>query len=496
MFLTLLVQQRVDDECKVDLIIHYRLLKPAEHWYKQLECRVMSLISDYNVGMPTMIDRCYQHYTDCPAELASIRRFMKLYRSVDAAYWFTKDTFLYRFVSKTLRLGNIEWFHNMRFYIAHLSTQLAELRCKQKEYIKGVNIVYRGLRQSIQELETLKKLIGSVIVTKGFMSTSWDKRVALFYAGANQPQNAESQPLVLELMINFRSPFVVAADISHLSNFPDEREVLVDIGTEFRVETLRFDSSNSIWLCQLSTLAEAPSPTRPPSIIFCEIFTTKLDTYTTKEAAVDKEMQYQRRHKFDPHTTRPKQNELWRTRRTLPWIADGPIELARVWQQKGLRSWQQRDFHQAKTCLENAAILYEYEQKAVDQNELACCFAQFGFLLYTIGEHTRAIDIMERSLSMSLQLATLEHLILARHYRIMGLAYLAVERIEDALMYHSQALIIDEKVRPTAKWSMALTLRNFALIYRSRGNKAQAAQYFMKAWHTFSEVLTNLQESH
>jgi hypothetical protein len=488
-----LAQHKIDDESKIDLTILHHLLQPIEHCYKQLEYQIIALITDDGIGMPTMLDRCHRYYQDCPTELAAIRSFAQRYRSADAVHWYTKDTFLYRFVNKILCTGDIELFHNMRLYIAHLSAQLSELKCEQKQFMKGVNVVYRRLRQSTQELEALKKLIGSVIVTKSFMSASREKRIALFFAGVDQPQSAESQPLLLELTIDLNPRYVIAADIGHLSNFPEEREVLIDMGTEFRVEMLTFDPLNSVWLCQLFAPAEVSSTVRSTTGRSVEIFSTKLDTYTHKEAAVDKRMRYERRHKFDLHSFRSKQSELWRTRQTLPWIVSSSIDLARTWQQKGLRNWQQGDPYKAKIYLENAIVFYE--QTAIDQTEFACCLANLSFMLYKTGKYTQAIVFAERSLTICPQLASSEHLILARHHRILGLAYWAAGRIEDALVCHNQALIIDEKARSTARWSMVLTLRNIGLIHRSRADRVQAAEYFIKAWNIFREISASLLQS-
>jgi tetratricopeptide (TPR) repeat protein len=115
--------------------------------------------------------------------------------------------------------------------------------------------------------------------------------------------------------------------------------------------------------------------------------------------------------------------------------------------------------------------------------------------MYKSGEYSRAIELAERSIGMILRIETANHLILARHYRILGLTYWALGRIKDALACHDQALIIDENLRSTERWSLMLTLRNFALIHRDRGDPASAAEYFTKAWIVFQEVSTNLLES-
>jgi hypothetical protein len=352
MFLITLAQQNSNKELKTNLTRHHRLLQPTELYYKQLEYQVISLITDENIAVCTMLSRWYRYYQDDPRTLASIRRFAKQYQPANTVRWFTKATFIYYSVNRILRSGNFELSHNMRVYIAHLSTQLAQLKCKQRELMRGVKVLYRGLRQSAQELEALAKSVGRIKFTSSFTSTSWDIRVALVFAGINQPQSDESKPLLLELMVDFDSPSVIAADISSLSNFPEEREVLFDIGTKFRVETLTFNSLHNIWVCQLSV--------PPKTFLFTKSLTamsTETNLFTNKAGVVDEGIRYEHRRKFARTTIRLKENERWSTRRTLPWFVSNSVDLVRIWQQIGFRSWQQGDIHQAKTCLENARTL-------------------------------------------------------------------------------------------------------------------------------------------
>jgi hypothetical protein len=306
MFLITLAQQNSGKVLKINLTRHHRLLQPTELDYKQLEYQVISLITDEKIAMYTMLDRWYQYYQDDPRALVIIRRFAKQYRSADAVRWYTKDSFIYRFVNEMLRSGAIEMSHSVRFYIADLSAQLAELKCKQRELMKGVKVLYRGFRQSTQELEALETLVGSAIVTKTFMSTSWDIEVAVFFAGINQLQSDESQPLLLELTVGFDSVSVIAADISSLSNFPEEREVLFDIGTKFRVEMVTFDSLHNIWVCQLSVPPKAFLITKPLTIML-----TKTNLFTNKVSVAGEEIRYEHCRKFARTTTRLKEKERW-----------------------------------------------------------------------------------------------------------------------------------------------------------------------------------------
>ncbi|CAF2001578.1 unnamed protein product [Rotaria magnacalcarata] len=480
----------IDDQRNIDLTIHHRLLQPAEHCYKQIEYNVASIINEDIMCMLTMLDRCYQYYQGKQTELASVNRFARQYRCQDAAHWFTKDIFLYRFVNKLFRTGDLEMFHNVRFYITHLSLQLMELKHKQQRVMKGITIVYRGLRQSEQELDMLRNLVGTVIHTKGFMSTSLNRQVALAFAGADQAQSSESQALLLEIKADWNSPLIIAANIADLSMFPDEQEVLFDIGTQLFVENLIFNSSKNIWLCTLTTQTTTYS-FAPHTVDMCvEAFSTTPGIYREEDDTSSEELRYQRCHKFDQYTASPKQREFWRKCKTLPWIATRSIDMANIWLQKCVLSWQQRNVVNAEIQYDIAITIYEHDNK--NRREYIDFLDFYGFLVYKSDYKRITMDFAKRSLDIRLQLMPSEGLILARLYRILGIAYLDAERSADALICHNQALIIDQNLRPTAKWSMVLTLRDIGSIHRSRGDKTQALEYFIKALDILQETCINL----
>ncbi|CAF3883554.1 unnamed protein product [Rotaria magnacalcarata] len=460
----------IDDQRNIDLTIHHRLLQPAEHCYKQIEYNVASIINEDIMCMLTMLDRCYQYYQGKQTELTSVNRFARQYRCQDAAHWFTKDIFLYRFVNKLFRTGDLEMFHNVRFYITHLSLQLMELKHKQQRVMKGITIVYRGLRQSEQELDMLRNLVGTVIHTKA--------------------QSSESQALLLEIKANWNSPLVIAANIADLSMFPDEQEVLFDIGTQLFVENLIFNSSKNIWLCTLTTQTTTYS-FAPHTVDMCvEAFSTTPGIYREEDDTSSEELRYQRCHKFDQYNASPKQSEFWRKCKTLPWIATRSIDMANIWLQKCVLSWQQRNVVNAEIQYDIAITIYEHDNK--NRREYIDFLDFYGFLVYKSDYKRITMDFAKRSLDIRLQLMPSEGLILARLYRILGIAYLDAERSADALICHNQALIIDQNLRPTAKWSMVLTLRDIGSIHRSRGDKTQALEYFIKALDILQETCINL----
>ena len=76
--------------------------------------------------------------------------------------------------------------------------------------------------------------VGSLLSTNGFLSTSRKREIAMAFA--SKKQNAVSQPLrnvLLEINLGVDKSPIVFADVGHVSVFPEEGEILFDIGTVF-----------------------------------------------------------------------------------------------------------------------------------------------------------------------------------------------------------------------------------------------------------------------
>ncbi|CAF3322565.1 unnamed protein product [Rotaria socialis] len=111
--------------------------------------------------------------------------------------------------------------------------------------------VYRGQNMSISELETLRGNVGGVISTNSFVSTSREENDALCFIQGAVPEPGFAIVL-FEMAIDTRiakiadTPF---ANIQDHSYTPDEEEILLSMGTIFRIDSIereQLDASN-IW---------------------------------------------------------------------------------------------------------------------------------------------------------------------------------------------------------------------------------------------------------
>jgi hypothetical protein len=124
----------------------------------------------------------------------------------------------------------------LAFFMTDLYAQLKDLHDENFDWYNDEVDVYRGKLMSTMEFEKLKASIGDLIVTKSFLSTTSERDVALPYSGvASEDHNVV--PALLHMKINKRrnetKPF---AFIRYQSSVRSDDEVLVSIGTVFRID--------------------------------------------------------------------------------------------------------------------------------------------------------------------------------------------------------------------------------------------------------------------
>ncbi|CAF4251198.1 unnamed protein product, partial [Rotaria magnacalcarata] len=91
-----------------------------------------------------------------------INTFEQTYKSSDAIYWYTKDSFLYRFVNKALRTEDIEALFRLRYFLKDLCKNLKLLFDDNfqtyQESLEAI-LVYRGLTLPIKVIDQIKQSV-------------------------------------------------------------------------------------------------------------------------------------------------------------------------------------------------------------------------------------------------------------------------------------------------------------------------------------------------
>ncbi|CAF1433916.1 unnamed protein product [Adineta steineri] len=217
----------------------------------QLFKNVIKNMPKTDLAKKTMVNTVREYYRGNLTELSNIEDFDKTYKSVDAIPWYTKETFVYKFINKALRTEDVDVLYQFRFYILDLSEQLEIKFLHLKETTKGVMKLYRGLKLSFDEVANFQQSIGNLISTNGYLSTSSDFEVAYGFATKSAKREGYARCLFEYAVDLDNITKIVIADIREFSAFPEEAEVLVDIGASFEIDSCYYGEDDDLWRVQV-----------------------------------------------------------------------------------------------------------------------------------------------------------------------------------------------------------------------------------------------------
>ncbi|CAF1441719.1 unnamed protein product, partial [Adineta steineri] len=167
-----------------------------------------------------------------------LMEFNNDYCEKQSVYWYTRESFLFRLLNKATRQWDVDVLLDFGFYISNLNKQLHELQQQQFSSTNSNKLrVYHGQFMNIDELRKIQNGIGGYISINTFLSTTEDGDFALHYARSST-NLYENVLFIIDIDTNDDEiqPF---AHIEGLSAFPDTPEVLLGIGTVFRIDWIR-----------------------------------------------------------------------------------------------------------------------------------------------------------------------------------------------------------------------------------------------------------------
>ncbi|CAF4516980.1 unnamed protein product [Rotaria sp. Silwood2] len=174
-----------------------------------------------------------------------------------AIFFYTDNSFIYQCTNTVLRKENVSQVYSCRYIIKLLCRQLKqqhELFIKEynkKSKRKSLLRLYRGQPLKSEYIRLLATNINSLISLNGFVSTTRDIDIAMSFIQNHMQKDLE--PVLMKIDIDMTSEHSVAfADISSFSKFPNEQEVLLSIGSIFRVKSVKFDDKKQIYIIHFS----------------------------------------------------------------------------------------------------------------------------------------------------------------------------------------------------------------------------------------------------
>lgn len=411
-----------------------------------------------------MLEICRNYYRGNFKEIANINEFEQTYESTKAIYWYTRQTFVYRLVNKALRTEDYEALLTLRFFMTDLCENLRikydELKQRQRQQGSSIVISYRGLKLSPSEIYYLKYNIGKCIATNGFLSTSRSKDVANAFA-KKASKRTGVETVILEISIDVTKLNTVLADIAEYSDFPEEQEVLFDLGASFIIQSVIYNDDEKFWWIKLSSISEELSTNNIQMLI-------KNCTETDMSMLLGELLL--------------KMGHLSKCRTYLENLLSSYGNIAKIESLMGWTYEDEKDYDQAIIHYTKAFDRYSSSHQWEDAARVACFIAA---CYYGKKDNKTARRYTENAYELSKNEAHLPHNHCQFGIIMNTFGALEAKNNQLAMNYYMKALNIYQNASKKCKCAhhddrLAQTYENIGLRYRDDGNYTQAIAYFQK----------------
>jgi tetratricopeptide (TPR) repeat protein len=481
------------------------------------------LLKDVLLRMPSseeakneMIEQCRQYYRGNPEELRNIDEFARTYTANDTIYWYTKQCFIYRLCNKALRTEDMELLYIFRYYIQdlckHLSIEHETFR--SKEIDQPILTLYRGLKLTKDELLRFQSNIGSLISINGFLSTTRNYDLALEFALKTSKRSVDVLPTLFIIQADIQLDDMVFVDISSLSVYPDEKEVLFDLGCAFKINEVHFDDSKKIWIINMNLTNESRQIVekyfesnrreieKGNILLVFGLLLTEMGQYHQAQVYFEKLLlsnTVDDKASLYTNIGRVKfykglYDEALQDFETVYHIQrqENPInyiDLARTMNNLGLIYLEQKKHDLALDY--HFEVLKIYQQHHViseillanNNNSIGVIFTHKHEYEHALKYLLHAMDLYEKFLP------TIDHPIMATNYNSIGLVYYYTKQYNQALDYCLRALNIREKILPISHPHIADSCNNVALIYHYLCEYEKALDLFQRSLEIYENDL-------
>jgi tetratricopeptide (TPR) repeat protein len=470
----------------------------GEFVHSQIFIDVLLRIKPTQADRDEFISRCSKTYKENDSELAILKEFSRKYSPDRALWWYTRESFIYRMLNKALRVQNTDVLFLFRFFIVDLQQQLNNHR-----YTTPVRL-YRGQIMSKDEVQVLKSSIKQFISINSFLSTSVDRFVALRFL------NNDSDDFEQVLFEIDADPSVTTkpfADITKLSYFPREKEVLIMVGSIFQIVDVR-DDDNGVWIIQMTLCSDDDHQLK---VIFEHMKNEhgggekNLLSFGNVLADMGKfdeaEKYYLRLLKHLP----PNDPDIARCYHGLGNVTDekGDYDSSLEWHKKsldlrtkvlksdhphlapsyisiGCAHFNKDDYQQALASYNKA---YDIIKKAFGDShpDIAMCLNNIGCVYEREKNYSKALEYHKKALELRLEYLPEHHPDVGQSHHNIGNIYRCLSEYDLALKHYNDSLAIKKKSLPSQHRDIALTEENIGNIYKDQEQFQEALSSYTKA---------------
>ncbi|CAF1420735.1 unnamed protein product [Didymodactylos carnosus] len=418
---------------------------------------------------------CKESYVDNPHEEAKIREFERNYHPQKSIWWYTRDSCLYRILNKALRLQDIDLLFSMRFLIKDISQQLKDEHRKFIEK-KSVMRVYRGQAVATEEIDKLRCEEGQLISFNNFLSTSLDKDEALMFA--RQIVSSDTlQRVLFEIKVDSRLETCAFADISDMSFFHNEQEVLFTLGSVFRLQNVMFDEREGLWCVKLTLCNEDDKDMK--------------EMYEHQKQSVGEGDEQASLLSLGRvlYEIGDRQKAKQYYTRVLDELSDDDTNVAVCRRRLGEISASQGEYDVALDHLNEAVKLYKKLQHAHDALDIAHCYYWIGAVHFHKEEYETALSYLNKDLAIQQAKLPADHVQTAATLCLIGIVHCRQRDHDSALSYHQRALVMYKKVLPPTHSHISTSLLETGHVYLDKKEYDRALDYYNQSLQMYRKSL-------
>jgi tetratricopeptide (TPR) repeat protein len=365
-----------------------------------------------------------EQVADNDVELRKVEKLEREYGLYRPIRWYTYNGTLYAMVNKALRAMEADLIIILGFFVQHLHRDIAVLHSEQ--YNKHTNLdpffVYRGQGLSIKDFEQLQKTENGLFAFNNFLSTSLKEEVARAFAESNST-NDNMIGVVFKMTIDPSNPSTCFANISGVSNFDEEEEILFSMHSIFRIGTAtQLDEDGRLWQVNL--------------------------TLTTDN---DEQL-----------------NDLTKCIREEIKEPEGWLRLGRLMIRLG-------NFNEAEELCKKLL------KETIHQNEAANLLNLLGIVKCSQGEYTEAYTLYRESITLKQNIQSLTDLNWAESFNNLGHLYRNIGQYAEALSFYELVLGIYQENSSSTDFDLALAYYNIGLVYDKMNKYKEQVSYYDRA---------------
>ncbi|UJR29707.1 hypothetical protein I4U23_017256 [Adineta vaga] len=456
-------------------------------------------------------------------QLQIIEEFQFSCTNQRALWWYTRNSCIYRILNKALRCQNLDTIILFRTFIKDMYIELKNLQ--ENESNKCIRRVYRGQLMSIEELQRLKLSIGKYVSMNSFVSTTVDRNTALFFVTPSTTfiEN-HLQSVLLDIDINKSVKDVKPySDISSLSYFKQEKEILFMIGSIFKIENIFQSEFDCISIIKLSLCSENDHELKElSSYIQMEIFESNPNLISLGNMLREMCEYSEARKCFQRHLNQLEDIQSSEIALCYTGLGDiarikGDNDLSIIYHKKALEIHsllsnnnqrisiaynklaaafrQKKQYEEAlqvyQKCLQ---IEMEKTNGNLESEEIATTYYNMGILYEEQDKFVEALEYYNKSLTIREKYLPSDHYKIARLYRGMGETYYYHTDYTFALEYLKKSLIISEKSRTEMHYDLALLFHHIGRVYEDTEQFDLALENYIKADQIYKHALPSTHE--